>query len=354
MPVARLITAALFGLAAAGCLHPPAPFETETPAWRAAPLLAAPPVDGRARFREILCRLAEEHLPEGEARRVCSDLLWRLGDEPPPPAPPAPLPPHDPRLRVVIVPGAFAECFPGFGRPFEDAAPAISARGYRVDWVPVSGRSGSGENAARIAAFLRDLSPRGDERIVLVGHSKGAVDILEFLASPWPEARRVGAAVAIAGPVAGSRLAERFARLYERLLSRLPLGPCPPGDGKVLESLGRNQRLERLAGKQAPDGVLLFSLGAFTRREATHPLLLLTHDLISPWDPRNDGLVAHAEQVIPGSVLLGWANLDHWDVALPVRERLNFGGAGSRAAERRLLFEALVLTVGEALGKGGG
>ncbi|MEJ5358993.1 MAG: hypothetical protein WHT06_09980 [Desulfobacterales bacterium] len=354
MPPFRLIAAGLLVLCAAGCLHPPAPFETGAPAWRAAPLFAAPPVDGRARFREILCRLADARLAAGEARRVCSDLLWRLADEAPSPAPPASPPPHDPRLRLLIVPGAFTECFPGFGRPFEDAAPSLAARGYRIDWVPVAGRSGSGENAARIAAFLRDLPPQVDERLVLIGHSKGAVDILEFLDAFRPEARRVSAAVAVAGPVAGSRLAERFARLYERLLSRVALGPCPPGDGKVLESLGRNHRLERLAGNPAPEGVLLFSLGAFTRREATHPLLLFSHDLISPWDPRNDGLVAHAEQVIPGSVLLGWANLDHWDVALPVRERLNFGGAGSRAAERRLLFEALVLAVGEALGKGGG
>jgi len=53
--------------------------------------------------------------------------------------------------------------------------------------------------------------------------------------------------------------------------------------------------------------------------------------------------------MIPGGTLLGYANLDHYDIALPVRERLNFGGINSRAAARELLFEAIVLTLAEFL-----
>lgn len=348
MPPRRLIAALLAGLCAAGCLAPPARFEPETPAWRVAPLFAAPPVDGRARFREIVCRLAAG-LPKGEAGEACTDLLWRLGDEAPAASTPRPLPPHDPRLRILIVPGAFTECFPGFGLPFEDAAPSLTAAGYRIDWIPVAGRSGSEENAARIAAFLRQLPPQEEERLVLIGHSKGAVDILDFLARYPAEAGRVRAAVSVAGPVAGSRLAERWERLDDLLLSRFPLAHCPAGDGRVLADLGREHRLRRLAKEPFAPGVLFVSLGAFTRRTAIHPLLLATYDLLAPWDPRNDGLVTHAEQVIPGSILLGWANLDHWDIALPVRERLNAGGVGSRKAERRLLFEALLRMLAESL-----
>jgi len=55
-------------------------------------------------------------------------------------------------------------------------------------------------------------------------------------------------------------------------------------------------------------------------------MLLLTYDLLSTVEPRNDGYVAFCDQVIPGATLLGYANLDHYDIALPVRERLNFGG----------------------------
>jgi hypothetical protein len=59
--------------------------------------------------------------------------------------------------------------------------------------------------------------------------------------------------------------------------------------------------------------------------------------------------VAITDQLIPGGTLLGYANLDHWDIALPVRERLNIGGVNSRADARQLLFEALLLAVTEAL-----
>jgi len=77
--------------------------------------------------------------------------------------------------------------------------------------------------------------------------------------------------------------------------------------------------------------------------------MLLSYDLLSTVEPRNDGYVAFSDQVIPGATLLGYANLDHYDIALPVRERLNFGAVNSHAVERELLFEAIVLTVAESL-----
>ena len=56
-------------------------------------------------------------------------------------------------------------------------------------------------------------------------------------------------------------------------------------------------------------------------------MLLFSYDLLSIMDPRNDGYVLWTDQVIPGATLLGYVNLDHYDVALPVRERLNVGGS---------------------------
>lgn len=77
--------------------------------------------------------------------------------------------------------------------------------------------------------------------------------------------------------------------------------------------------------------------------------MLFTYDALAAAGARNDGYVAITDQLIPGSTLLGYVNLDHWDIALPVRERLNFGGAGSRANARRILFEAMTLAVSEVL-----
>jgi pimeloyl-ACP methyl ester carboxylesterase len=305
--------------------------------------------DERARFRQMVCALAEQRSSGGNSHLDCTKLLWRMADEKEPAAPPPPLRFHAPHLRILIVPGAFAECFPEFGMPFEDAASSLRQRGYRIDFIPVSGRSGADHNAAQIAAAVEQFPDDPAGRIVLIGHSKGAVDILHFLVNHPQPARRISGVVSVAGPVNGSPLADDFAGAYRRVFSRMPFMYCRPGDRDVVNSLTRSYCMTWLASHRLPEHVKYFSLGGFARREDIHPMMRLTYDLLSKVEPRNDGYVSFSDQVIPGAILLGYANLDHWDIALPVRERLNFSGINSRALARELLFEAIVLTVAESL-----
>jgi pimeloyl-ACP methyl ester carboxylesterase len=310
----------------------------------------APPVhDGRVRFRQMVCDLDGQLTSGANTHFDCTHLLWRMADEKKPPPSPPPLPSHDPHLHLLIVPGSFAECFPQFGMPFEDAASSLRQRGYRIDFISVSGRSGSDHNAAQIAAAVEQLPDDPADRIVLIGHSKGAVDILHFLVNHPQPARRISAVVSVAGAVNGSPLADGFAGIYRRVFSRMPFMYCRPEDRDVVNSLRRAYCMTWLASHRLPEHVKYFSLGGFARREDIQPMLLLPYDLLSTVEPRNDGYVAFFDQVIPGATLLGYANLDHYDIALPVRERLNFGGIHSRAVARELLFEAIVLTVVESL-----
>jgi hypothetical protein len=310
----------------------------------------APPVhDGRVRFRQIVCELGAQLSSAANPDLDCTHLLWRLADEREPAAAPLPLPSHDPHLHLLIVPGAFAQCFPEFGMPFEGTASALRQRDYRIDFIPVSGRSGADHNAAQIAAAVQQLPDDPAERLVLIGHSKGVVDILHFLVNYPQPARRIRAVVSVSGPVNGSPLADDFAGVYRRIFSRMPLMYCRPGDRNVVNSLTRSYCMTWLASHRLPQHVKYFSLGSFARREDINPMMLLSYDLLSTVEPRNDGYVAFCDQVIPGATLLGYANLDHYDIALPVRERLDFGGYYSRAGARKLLFEAIVLTVAEAL-----
>jgi hypothetical protein len=334
---------------AGGCLPRFTPLPDRAPALRLSHPSALPVLDGRMRFRQIACALADQRFKNGDAPPGCGQLLWSLEDEPQVDPPAAPLPSYDPLLRVLIVPGAFAECFPEYGMPFEDAAEGARRRGLPIDFIAVSGRSGADYNAAQIAAAVDRLPAESGEKICLIGHSKGAVDILHFLVNHPRQAARVSAAVSVSGPVSGSPLADSLEEIYRNLFSRMPLRGCLPGDRGVLDSLTRSYRTAWNAAHPLPAHVCYFSLATFARREAVHPLMLFTYDRLAAAGERNDGYVAITDQLIPGSTLLGYANLDHWDIALPVRERLNFGGAGSRADERRLLFEALLLTVSEAL-----
>jgi hypothetical protein len=347
--ILNLIFVISCGALTSGCMLHLLSIEEQTPA-QLLVYPGAPPVhDGRVRFRQIVCDLAGQ-IPAGTNTPIdCAHLLWRLADEKEPASPSLPLPSHDPHLHLLIVPGAFAECFPEFGMPFEDAASSLRQRGYRIDFIPVSGRSGADHNATQIAAAVERLPDDPAEMIVLIGHSKGAVDILHFLVNHPQPARRINAVVSVAGPVNGSPLADDFAETYRKVFSRMPFLYCRPGDRDVLNSLTRSYCMTWLASHRLPQHVKYFSLGGFARREDIHPLMLVTYDLLSTVEPRNDGFVAFSDQVIPGATLLGYANLDHYDIALPVRERLNFGGFYSRAVPRELLFEAIVLTVAEAL-----
>ncbi len=69
-------------------------------------------------------------------------------------------------------------------------------------------------------------------------------------------------------------------------------------------------------------------------------------------DPRNDGQLLFYDQVIPGATLLGYANADHWAVAVPIEEKhplLAMLVTGYNRFPRDLLVEAIVLYTAEQL-----
>jgi pimeloyl-ACP methyl ester carboxylesterase len=117
---------------------------------------------------------------------------------------PCPVPEKSTRYRVMVVPGFLNECFASIALPFEDAIPSLNERGFKIDEMVVSGRSSSDANAVYIAETINNLDLGEDEKLVLVGHSKGAVDILHCLAKFPPAARRVAAVVSVAGAINGS------------------------------------------------------------------------------------------------------------------------------------------------------
>ncbi len=352
-PAATGLRLALLVYACAGWGCGPHLLSFDTSGSQVLTTLGAPAiVDGRAEFRQTVCALARD-IPSslGAGPLDCGTILWRLDDEPGPRHRANP-PELKVRLCVLIVPGAFQQCYPAFGMPFEDAANELNRQGHAIGFVSASGRGGADRNAAEIEQVVRSLDGSGP--IVLVGYSKGAIDVLHFLVEYPEAAARVAAVVSISGPINGSPLADWLATAYDRILSGLPLPNCPPMDGGVLDSLQRSQRMSWLPAHPLPRHIRYFSLVTFTRRENVHPLMLYTYDLLAQLDPRNDGYVLWTDQVIPGSTLLGYVNLDHYDVALPVRERLNVGGQNSRGDIRRLLFGAVLITVAESLNRASG
>lgn len=305
-------------------------------------------VDGRARFRDIFCAVLERNPGPDGSRRPCSAWLWSLSDDPP--VERRPLPDPDLTPSVFLVTGAFSECLGDDARPFNEAAAGLAEAGYRISTIVVSGRSGSEYNARQIAERLTTEMPGQDRPVVFIGYSKGANDILQFLVS-YPElASRVTAVVSVAGAIGGTPITAQAAGIYDALLDRVPSSRCPPGDGKVIDSLSVRARQAWLAANPLPQHVQYFAIAAFTTRERMAATLVPAWRLLLAHDPRADGQLLARDALIPGATLLGYADADHWSVALDVEKLHPLLGSRRDAVPfpRAALLEAILLQVAES------
>ena len=339
----------LFG----GCYSAPIPFDENVPA-HALSYIGAPPVyDARMRFRQIFCELLNSNRQRLGLTIGCDDYLWRLNGEPQAVTRQRSLPEHDPRLNILLVYGAFSECFGDIGMPYQEAAERLRQMGYQINNLAVSGLSSSIINAETIAEAVAKQNLGPSQRLVLLGYSKGTNDILHFLVT-YPElAFRVSAVLSVSGAVNGTSLADRyFEAKYDNWFARLSLGKCRPGDGGVFDSLSRIQQFQWLATHPLPEHVRYFSLATFARYENIQLHQRTTYKLLAKIDPLNDGQLLLMDQLIPGSTLLGYVNADHWTVAVPVEEK--FSGRDQALKDRNrklrgLLFEAMILFLAESL-----
>ncbi len=302
-----------------GCSFSPLlAFRQNTPAVALYPIRETSLRDGRADFRATLCRIFEEREPFAQGW-TCERALYRLSDEPAP-RPVRDVPAGRGARTVVFLPGILGQCIEESVKPFATAYARLEALGYRVRYVSLSGRSSSTANARELRGKLAALRADPTQRITLVTYSKGTADALEMLADHPETAGWVEAVISVAGVVSGSPLADRFDDLYERLVRRLPLPDCPPGDGGGVRSLTRETRLAWLASHRLPSSVRFYSLAAMAPAERISAPLRPFYDLLADIDPNNDGQVLMTDALIPGSVLLGYAAADHWAVSLPFLE----------------------------------
>jgi len=304
------------------------------------------------RFREIFCELLESNRESQGLSIDCEDYLWRLNDEPFPAPVRTPLPTHDNSLRILIVPGAFSDCLPKISKPYELGREYLSGLGYRIDYVPISGRSGSDTNAGLIAKSVTDLDMDTSERLLLIGYSKGTTDILHFLVNYPDLAGNVTAVLSVAGAVNGSLIADRYAETYLNWVGGLSLGKCPPGDKGVVESLKRFERFRWLTLHPLPQTVQYYSMAAFAREEDIQVVLRVFYELLEPISPLNDGQLLIYDQLIPGSTLMAYVNADHWTAAMPLDEALSGRDSGTVIRYKKLrtiLFEAMILFILERL-----
>ena len=334
-----------------GCSKPLLPYSLDTYPLVLTPSSLAKIEDGRDRFREIYCAVQKDHGAGLPYDRPCEEVILRLEGELEPGGNPVSLGPSKLKLRVLIVPGLFNDCIT-FSSAYSYARAHLERYGYKVESLPVSGRSSSTHNALEIRNALlgRELLP--EERIVLVGYSKGVPDILEAVVA-YPEIRhRIAAVVSVAGTVNGSPLIGLIDKPLQKLLKRIPFPHCPPGVGDPMESLKRSTRLQWLSRNRLPESMKYFSLVAFAGREDISTILQSSYDRLALIDPRNDSQVIFYDAIIPGSTLLGFVKADHWAVAMPFSQDAPLLSAvltDKNEFPREVLLEAIIRIVEENL-----
>jgi len=344
---------AAFCLVLAGCASKPfVPYTTDTPPLVLASAAQAGIVDKRARFREIYCAVLEarRELPD---HRSCDEALTRVGDEPAGTARPVDLGPSNRRLVAAMVPGLGFECFEKWLEPPGSAAAHVRQFGYDQVVIKVDALSGTETNARQIRdALLAMPAEPGPPRLVLLGYSKGAPDILEALVT-YPEIRsRVAAVVSLAGAVGGSPLANDAKQSQADMLRHFPGSTCESGDAGAVESLRPATRRAWLATHPLPKDIRYYSLVTFPRPERISSVLKSSYRKLARIDPRNDSQVIFYDQVIPGSDLIAYVNADHWALVVPVgRSHTTIGSmfVTENAYPREALLEAVLRFVEEDL-----
>jgi hypothetical protein len=325
-------------------------YESTAPAQVLSPIRTAGIEDGRARFREIFCERFDAIGAPADGFSNCDEYLHRLVDEPPTASGATPALAPLSSLRTIVIPGFMNDLAPGDMRVLGPSIDRLTTDGYQIEYLQVSGGGSAEYNADQIADYFKDSVFPETERLVVIAYSKGALDLMRFVAKYPDLARHVDAVVSYSGAVNGSPLAESAPEYLIDLAGAI--GGSDSGDDAGFSDLKPSVQLPWLASHPLPAHIEYFSLASYTNRDHVSAILRDSYDQLSQINAKNDSQLIYYDQVLPGSTLLGYMNGDHWAVVLPFTEK-STGLASTFVSQnvfpRDAMLEAVLLYIREKL-----
>jgi pimeloyl-ACP methyl ester carboxylesterase len=311
--------------------------------------------DARGRFDDIFCAVLREHGALAPDNRPCVQALSPVVGSPAGTGQPVDLGMSQRGLVAAVVPGIGWACFAEWLSPKGTAASHVRQYGYDQTLIEVDALSSSTSAAENIRdAIMAEPAGTGPPRIVLVGYSKGAPDILEAVVR-YPEIRaRVAAVVSVAGAIGGSALADDAEQWQADFLRHWPGAKCDKSDEGGVNSLRPGVRKRWLADNPLPSDVRYYSVVTLPMPDHVSRILGSSYRKLGKIDWRNDSQVIYSDEIVPGSTLLAFLNADHWAVATPVNRShptIASTFVTQNAYPREALLEAILRFVEEDLGR---
>lgn len=258
-------------------------------------------------------------------------------------------------MSVLVVPGIFGECLIDEVSPFSYAITHLN-QDHNVDiavFPGIRGRASSKHNSEIIHRYLQNFDKKDNEKLIIIAYSKGTTDMLHYLSDDdhADSYEKIDALTSVAGVVNGSPLADDASFVLKKLAKILSYEKCPTQDTSGNNDITRENQLNRLFRQKLPKHIQYFSMVAYTEKDNISSIMKSSYKRLALVDPRNDGQVIYYDSVIPGAHLLGYADADHWAIALPFSRHIDSlgfinksiaKGADKNAFPREVLIESII------------
>lgn len=221
------------------------------------------------------------------------------------------LPPEAADFTYLVVPGFMGEQIPTYMDAHVDR---LQARGLDAQQVAIETEAGVEDNARVVRDAILEAAKDG-RQVVLLGHSKGGLDVTAAL-SLYPELKpHVRAVATMQTPYGGTPLASDLNAfgplrwLVGNVLERLG------GSGDSMRDLTYAQRQKFLKAHPYPQDIPTVSM-ATSDHSLTSVFASTTNYMANRYGWPSDGMVPTQDQIIPGSDVVHVQGVDHAEAGI--------------------------------------